>query len=101
MGKPQMSDWTRGAKHGWKAVHKVRQDSAGDVVEESYTERTSYLYATLYVLACAVGWWWQTELDGWVRAIVLVATVVLSIYIVVMLAALGLMTLAARFIRKV
>jgi len=98
--KTQMSPWVHGPKHNWKTTQKSRQDADADIVEETYVERSIYVYALATVAACIAGWWWQASLDGWPRGIVLAATLLVTIYIAVMGGSLVVFALVGRFIRN-
>lgn len=67
-----------GPKHNWKTTHKSRQDADADIVEESYVERSIYVFALATVAACIAGWWWRDSLEGWPRGIVLAATILVT-----------------------
>jgi hypothetical protein len=98
--KVQMSGWVKGPMHGWKAVHKTRQDADADVVEELYVERSFYALIGIYVAACVAAWWWQTMLDSWARGALLAFAIILTIYLVVMAAAALIFQFVGRFIRN-
>jgi hypothetical protein len=98
--KTQMSPWVKGPGNNWKTIEKSRQDAHADIIEEVHGARAFNLIATLAVLACGAGWWWQSGLDGWARGIVLTITILLTVYLIVIFGALLLFGLVGRFIRN-
>jgi len=99
--KTQMSPWVHGPDHSWKMIHKSRQPADAGIVEEVHVERSFYVFVLGTVAACIAGWWWQVSLDGWLRGIVLGATILVTVYIVVIAGWSGVATLVVRFIRGV
>jgi hypothetical protein len=98
--KTQMSPWVKGPGHNWKTIDRSRQDADADVIEEVSGDRSTYLIVALAILACGVGWWWQSGLDGWARGIVLTLTALLTIYLIVIFGALLLFGWVGRFLRN-
>jgi hypothetical protein len=96
-----MSPWVKGPEHNWRTIQKSRQDADADIIEEVHGDRSDYLVATLAVVICALGWWWQSALDGWARGLVLTSTGALTLYLTFILCALLMITLVGRFIRNV
>ena len=96
-----MSEWAKGPEHGWKAIHRIRQDANADIVEEFYARRSFYVGAVLFVAACVAGWWWQATLDGWARGAVLTLTIILTLYLIVMGGWLLFIRRLGQFIRSV
>jgi len=97
----RMTPWAKHPDHGWKKVHKTRQDPDGDVIEEVAFGRGAAAAFFLAWAACACGWWWQTQLDSWPRRLVIAAAVVVTIYLVVITAWLVLARVVGRYIRNV
>lgn len=103
--KTPMAAWGRGPERHRKTSQQSRQDADADAdptpVAGGHLARVSYLIATVAIVACGAGWWWQSGLDGWARGVVLTFTIAVTIYLVVIIGALLLSGWAGRFIRDV
>lgn len=99
--KSQMSPWTTGPRHNWRTTDKTRRDQNADVIEEIYADRSIYVFATATVCVCAACWWWQTNLDGWLRALILIATILVTIYVGLIAVSALIFGFVSRFIRNV
>lgn len=99
--KVRMSPWVKHPDHGWKTVHKSRQDPDGDVIEEVTFGRGTAAAFFVAWAACACGWWWQTSLESWSRGLVITAAVIMTVYLAVVTAWLLFARVVSRYIRNV
>lgn len=75
------SKWQKGPNHGLRARERSRVSQDGEVEEHQYTERGFDLFTVVLFTLTAGAWWWQTELDGWARGLVVLGALVLTLYL--------------------
>ncbi len=92
--------WERGPKHGWRAIHRVRRNKKGKIVEEEYVERSFLLTLIMLPVLATTLWWTQARLDGWPQLLSVVGAVIASIYAVYLILAVWLVDAAGRLIRR-
>lgn len=93
-------EWERSSKHGWRAIHRVRRNKKGKIVEEEFTERSFILMLVGLPVLAIVLWWTQARLDGWPQLLTVIGAVMISIYAVYLILVVWLVDAAGRLLRR-
>lgn len=93
-------EWERGKKHGRRAIHRVRRNKKGKIVEEEYIERSFLVMLVALPILAVFLWWAQARLDGWPQLATVIAAVLTSIYATYLILAVWLVEAAARLLKR-